>query len=126
MMDFLLQRNANPEEIRSALAAFYHAKRRLDLESWVENENYHTIALTGDVALLLSVYDNSNDELALARYLAHTLRMKLIISDYSINPYTWILIDEEGKQHPIYQDTAEQPENTFVVDSRHKHLLQLE
>lgn len=124
MMDFLLQHDAEPEKIQLALATFYQLKEGLAIEPWVEQENYHTAALTGDVALLLSVYKDPKDEMALARFLAQTLHTKVIIGDESLNPYSWVLIDEKGRAQPIYQDSMdEQEDGSFVVDSRYKYLL---
>ncbi|WP_022821640.1 hypothetical protein [Hymenobacter norwichensis] len=121
-MDFLLQHAAEPEKIQFALTSFYH-QEGLVRELWIEEEHYHLVAYAGDVSWLLSVYEDAADELALARFLAHTLQTKVIISDRSINPYTWVLLDEAGREQPIWQDSLAEQERSFLVDHRHKYLL---
>jgi hypothetical protein len=123
MINLLLQHTAEPAQIQEALTTFYQLQGKPVLESWIVEKNYHTAALTGDVTLLLSVYKDVEDERALAHFLVRFLTTKVIISDDSLNPYSWVLVDEKEEEHAIYQKPRERPEDCFIVDSRHKYLL---
>jgi hypothetical protein len=123
MINMLLQHPAEPARIQEALTTFYHLQGKPMLEPWLVEKNYHTAPFTGDVTLLLSVDEDVADERALAQFLARFLPTKVIISDDSLNPYTWVLVDEEGEEHAIYQEPKEELEGCFIVDSRYKYLL---
>jgi hypothetical protein len=120
MINLLLQQAAEPARIQEALTTFYQCQGEPVLEPWLVEKNYHTAPLTGDVTLLLAVYKDVADERALAHFLVRFLPTKVIISDDSLNPYTWVLVAEAGKEHAIYQEPQE---GCFLVDTRHKHLL---
>ncbi|MBG8555046.1 hypothetical protein [Hymenobacter guriensis] len=123
MMDFLLQHAVEPERIQVALATFYREREALEQEPWTGQQAYHTDPLTGDFALRITVYRSATVEPELAVYLARKLHTKVIISDESLYPFSWLLIDETGEQHAIYEDVGDEEPGHFTVDSRHRYLL---
>jgi hypothetical protein len=87
-----------------------------------EYEDVFLRAYEGDFALMVEVNQSEAHEEALARFVARALRTKVVISDDSNNPFTWVLIDERGLAQPLWQEPVDQ-ECFFAVHEQYRHLL---
>lgn len=124
-MDFLLQRCCPPAQVRLALETYFRRVGQRGPEPLVKHVDFDAVACKGDVAWKVSVYYHEAHEEALARFLARTLHTKVVISDDSSNPYTWVLVDEQGVVQPLLEKPVEREgeDYFFAVDERYRHLL---
>ncbi len=62
----------------------------------------------GNFKLMLNIYAKENNalELKIGILLAKTLNTIIVISDDSINPYSWIMINSNGNITKCYQNTV--------------------
>ena len=121
-MDFILQRCPEQAHVFMVLETYFQLAGLRGSEPFAEQIDFDMVAYEGDFALKVSVYKDAAHEEALARFLACTLHTKVIISDDSVNPYTWVLVDERGVAQPIQEEPVEEL-GFFIVDERHRHLL---
>ena len=121
-MDFLLQRCCPPAQIQLELETYFRLVGYLGPEPFVEHEDFDTVAFAGDFAWKVSVYRDEAHEEALARFLARTLHTTVVIADDALNPYTWVLVDQQGVAQPVHEEPGH-PQGFFVVDKKHRHLL---
>ena len=121
-MDFLLQRCCEWTQVQMVLETYFRLVDKLGPEPFVEHEDFSRVIFEGDFAWKVSVYKDEAHEEALARFLARTLRTKVVISDAAVNPYAWVLVDEQGVAQPVHEEPGH-PQGFFVVAQTHRHLL---
>ena len=128
--DILAERRLINEELISALSSLLSLppERIVTYNDWQElPENpdqtkvycrfwhpqggeFHTVIDLPD-SLLHSLPRNTT-----ASKFAMLLGCSLLIDDGSINPYTFLLYDEEGDVHPVSIDVDASDRNEFVID----------
>jgi|GEM_PF-4217070 len=129
MYCFLVQRYVEQADVLRVLETYFRLAAELGVGPLVDVPHieaypyWYITANEGDFALMLTVDTSAVHEEALACFLARTLQTKVVISDDSSNPYTWVLMDERGAAQPLWEKPVDREDFFFEVDERYRHLL---
>lgn len=76
---------------------------------------FESIAMNGNFCVQLSIYTHFIfDEKKLAVAICQFFKTEVLLSDDSVNPYSWILVKENGEEKTVYQKVDDDDE-LFII-----------
>jgi len=122
MMNCIFIKNCIGEEgIRECLADFFRGQastiKALDYNKKQDADVFFEAnPMKGDYCVNLSIYSEiRTTDKALAVAFCRFFKTEVIISDESLNPYSWILVNSEGEERQVYEDTGDHEEDVFLL-----------
>ena len=120
MYSFIIKNYIKDEDIRHWLLSFldplpvsvavfsYEHKQQEELL-------FESYPMTGNYCMQLHIYTTLVfDEKKLATAICRFFKTKTIISDDSLNPYSWILINGDGEEKTVYQK-VDTDDDVFII-----------
>jgi len=120
-MEFLLQKAIKEEVIYRTVSEFYN-KGSEGYSKYDPDINLFNLHHGSDFPLRVSVYEQDEPYVNLAIYLAKHLLTNVIISNDSLNPFEWLLVDTSGELKIVYEKPID-ISGYFELSDEYKHLL---
>ena len=121
MYSLFIKDCATDQEIQQCLISFFKdfnvSIAPFDMDN-KQNEEilFESSALKGDVCVQLSIYSKvTYDTKKLVVAICKFFKTEVVISDDSDNPYSWILVSENGDEKKIYEKVDKPDEDTFLI-----------